>query len=50
MFADLIERIVREEVQNLLGPGKAVTTPPAAAAGSLFVSPKEAALLEHLRS
>lgn len=50
MFADLIERIVREEVQKLLGTGTAATTPPAAAAGALFVSPKEAALLEHLRS
>lgn len=50
MFADLIERIVREEVQKLLGTAKAAPTPPAAAAGVLFVSPKEAALLEHLRN
>lgn len=27
MFADLMERIVREEVQKLLGTGTAATTP-----------------------
>lgn len=52
MFEILLERIVREEVQKLLATGTAGPTPatPAATPGALFVSPKEAALLNHLKS
>ena len=56
MIESLLERIIREEVQKLLGtitaPAGPVTPPPAQAdeSGPLFLSPKESRVLEYLQA